>query len=662
MAWYDWLNPAAWVKAFQATPTEPHYGADFAASQVSQPTAIEDMAAYAAFPWVFACASAIVNDLSGLPLIATVGEGKDAKRLDKHPALAVISSHLRRQMTLDNALSGNAYGVILHTTVGGKVPRQVQRIHPERMTLLPTESGAVVYQHQAGSATYEYPERVVLHMRGVSWQSGPEQLLGQSIIRVLSRTLDIELKAERLGVVAAGTGRPDVVLSPTSDLIIWEEEARASIREAYREKMSKDGVLVLSNGAKVDFPRHNPRDLEFVESRRLTRESVLAVFSVPPVRVGLPGANFATDKQQNAVYWASLVARAAIMDEQWTRLARLFPGSETVTIRHDFSRVAALQESRTERLDRVTTWVALGMDRAAAAAYEGFDDAPFSSQEGGAPATTPPKPTKSATKASTPATRAARWQAWSDALQQPQERRIGRAARAGLASQRERILARLASEIEGKSTADDGATTKDFAASVLAALFPVEEISLFRASMEEAIRAAVRAGYTYAEALIGTSTDARIDTQVDAQIGDLVTRVSATTKAEIQREITEALEAGEGMSGIQERLTTSTAFSPSRALLIGRTESTRAVNAGSQAAYQAALSVGVLVRQEWLSARDAETRDAHLALDGQVQPLGAPFTIPSGPNAGATATGPGLFSAVALNANCRCAVLPVVED
>jgi len=122
MAWFDWLNPAMWVKAFQATPTEPHYGADFAASQVSQPSATEDMAAYAAFPWVFACASAIINDLSGLPLIATVGEGKDAKRLDKHPALSVISSHLRRQMVLDHALTGNAYGVILHTVTGGKTP------------------------------------------------------------------------------------------------------------------------------------------------------------------------------------------------------------------------------------------------------------------------------------------------------------------------------------------------------------------------------------------------------------------------------------------------------------------------------------------------------------------------------------------------------------
>ena len=36
----------------------------------------------------------------------------------------------------------------------------------------------------------------------------------------------------------------------------------------------------------------------------------------------------------------------------------------------------ALQEARTARLDRVSTWVLLGADPAAAAAYEGFDDAP----------------------------------------------------------------------------------------------------------------------------------------------------------------------------------------------------------------------------------------------------------------------------------------------
>lgn len=652
MAWYDYLNPLNLLKVFQAAPTEVHYGADFAASQVQQPYAAADMAAFSAFPWVYACAKAIIDDLAGLPLVAYEGEGADAKRLKAHPAIPLVSSHLRRQMALDSALTGNAYALIASSLVP-KQPRQLQRLHPERVTVYGDDlRGVGGYQHQAGGASYEYPPERVLHVRDASWQSGPQELLGQSAIRVLHRTLDVEIKAERLGVTSAGTGRPDVVISPDSENVIWEEEARKSIREAYKEKMAKDGILVLSNGAKVDFPRHNPRDLEFVDSRKLGRESILAVFGVPPTRVGLPTANYATSQQQDIVYWRTLQARAAIIDEQLTRLARMFPGSERVTIRHDFSAVPALQASRTERLDRVSTWVMLGMDASAAAAYEGFTDAPFTAAK---PATeTPaaaPTPPKKAVKA---ADRDARWLAWSKALQQPHTRLIGRAAREALAAQRDRVLARVAEE--------DGTGAKDIASDILARLFPPAEISLFRASLEAQIRDAIRAGYAYAASLIGTDTDGRIDAQAESQIGALVTNVSATTKAEIQRQVTEALAAGEGVGGLQERLTNSTAFSPSRALLIGRTEATKAVNAGSQAAYQAALSAGVVVQQEWLSARDSEVRDPHTALDGQVQPVGGTFTVPAGDYMGATATGPGLFANVALNANCRCCVLPVVEE
>ena len=48
-----------------------------------------------------------------------------------------------------------------------------------------------------------------------------------------------------------------------------------------------------------------------------------------------------------------------------------------LTVRHDFSGVEALQESRTERLNRVQSWALMGVPLSEAAAYEGFDELPF---------------------------------------------------------------------------------------------------------------------------------------------------------------------------------------------------------------------------------------------------------------------------------------------
>ena len=67
------------------------------------------------------------------------------------------------------------------------------------------------------------------------------------------------------------------------------------------------------------------------------------------------------------------------------------------------------------------------------------------------------------------------------------------------------------------------------------------------------------------------------------------------------------------------------------------------------------------MRQQWLSARDSEVRDAHAFLDGQVRASGELFVIPSGDYAGAKGSGPGGFDDPALVCNCRCTTVPLVE-
>ena len=133
-------------------------------------------------------------------------------------------------------------------------------------------------------------------------------------------------------------------------------------------------MVVVSSGVKVDTPAWAPRDMEFEKIRLMARDAVLATFAVPPSRVGLPTANYATQREQMATYWQALVGTASLFDAAYTQVARTFDPS--LSVYHDFGGVQHLQESRTDRLYRVQTWVDLGASPAAAAAYEGFADAP----------------------------------------------------------------------------------------------------------------------------------------------------------------------------------------------------------------------------------------------------------------------------------------------
>lgn len=95
---------------------------------------------------------------------------------------------------------------------------------------------------------------------------------------------------------------------------------------------------------------------------------------------------------------------------------------------------------------------------------------------------------------------------------------------------------------------------------------------------------------------------------------------------------------------------------PYRAEMIARTESIRAMNAGSSALFE---RWGVK-RKEWSAASDARTRDTHRAADGQVVDIDKPFNVGG---SSMMYPGDGSMGAPAKEIiNCRCSSLPVVED
>lgn len=182
----------------------------------------------------------------------------------------------------------------------------------------------------------------------------------------------------------------------------------------------------------------------------------------------------------------------------------------------------------------------------------------------------------------------------------------------------------------------------------------------WRTVLTDILSAAFRAG-AQAVGVSLTWAPARRNAAVNAQLGSLVRDTNAATEAWLRSQIEASLAAGETTGDLQARITSGAQFGPSRALAIARTESTRSVNAGAQAAWKTAEADGLKVEQEWLSARDASVRPAHRALDGQRRGLDEPFTVPAGVEfAGAKGAGPGRFSEAGMCVNCRCAVVPVV--
>jgi uncharacterized protein with gpF-like domain len=164
---------------------------------------------------------------------------------------------------------------------------------------------------------------------------------------------------------------------------------------------------------------------------------------------------------------------------------------------------------------------------------------------------------------------------------------------------------------------------------------------------------------------MGTSLEWRPDRSAGlATVAESVTQITEATRQRVREIVTAGLTEGLSATDIAVQLQQSESlFGPARALTVARTESTNALNLGAVDAMGAAADVGVRVRKEWLSSRDAAVRPAHRALDRQVVGVGEEFVVPLGVEfAGASARHPGGFDEPALTCNCRCTVLPVVED
>lgn len=142
---------------------------------------------------------------------------------------------------------------------------------------------------------------------------------------------------------------------------------------------------------------------------------------------------------------------------------------------------------------------------------------------------------------------------------------------------------------------------------------------------------------------------------LDALGGERVSLINETTREALRTSLGEGVAAGEGIAELTQRvLDVFGVASESRAENIARTEVVGSSNFANLQAYEQS---GVVAAKEWLSVPDGETRDTHRALNGRVVGLREMFSAN-----GKLAPAPGQFGDPSEDCNCRCSVLPVVDE
>ena len=634
-------------------PAQPGYSLDAA------------MSAYAAFPWVVACVNAKATDLSGLPLMVVRGSGSDAEMLQDHPALDLLRSPstkvtgvmFRRQMIVDLELSGNAYSLLVGDTRFLDM-LSLLRLHPQGVRIVPDKDGTPGYfESTSGGGTSKFDFNSVIQVRRPSWENSSAGLYGEGLIRSLHNDLEADLAAQRSAKQSATKGRPDAIISPKQDGDVWTARQIGEIRARLDQMMRQSGGALIMGGQASYTPLSwSPKDMEYKELRTMVRDSVLGAAGVPPTRVGLPTANYATAKESMRLYWENLKGEAALIDSELTKIAQLW--EPDLRIVHDFSAVGALQTDRTERLSRVQQWWLLGLPLSQAATMEGFDlpvdldveESPSRETDEASEAALADVLSRDFTEVQTEDHRAEIWHGFIDQVHKPAERGLTLALTGYFRGAKKRYAART-KEALGSQRAVSRSISDTALAIILDEL--AEKKKLKKAMGSRLLQAIKRA-------FLITAKQMRVDLEFDEMQANAesaldlcIARVIGTTHKDLTVLITTALDEGETVSNIAAQITASQRFSNSEALLIARTETTRATSQGAVRAMSSALNAGVSLQKEWLTSRDGNVREAHQIIDGQIVDVDANFN-----SMGSFAAHPGEFGSAALDCNCRCTVIP----
>jgi hypothetical protein len=361
-------------------PQSPEYSVDNAMSTLAR------------FPWIWAAEEARSSDLAGLPLVAyrVDASGKRAKVPDR--ALALLDQPnagttgyvFRQQLYIDGDLTGNAY----IWAPEGPNSAAIYRLHPRAVQPLPGPLGMPAGYDWLDAQTGEtrrLPPEQVLHIRGPSWRDDAVAILGESRVRSLHDDLTTDVGARKTAALEAARGRPDILFS--SKVPIGDEKAK-EITGRWDEAGSKRRGAFFAGGEITATPLSwSPKDRGETERATYLRDTILAVMGVPLARLGIGGANYATDRQAIKTYWTALLGHARIYDDAFSALCA--PG---VRIGHDASRQEALQTSHTERQARMMNWILMGWSPEDAAAIEGFEGLPPRTGEPQLASVAKPKP------------------------------------------------------------------------------------------------------------------------------------------------------------------------------------------------------------------------------------------------------------------------------
>jgi len=291
--------------------------------------------------WVYACVNKIASAVASVPVM--VVDSSTEEPLESHPLQLLLdkpNAFWSRQdffewLTQHLLLSGNGYiaknGVMIGSNM---VVAELWLLPPDQMAPVPDRTEYIShYVRRVDGQEKVIPAEEIAQLM-LSDPSNP--YLGMSPMMAAARTVDTEVEAVTWNKVALqNRAVADGMVSfaqPLSDTAY--KQARLRVREQHMGSRNARVPWVMGNEARWVKMSETAVEMDFINSRKLLREEICAVFGVPPVLVGiLDRATYANYETARRVFWQDTVMTflSNLADGLTLALAADFGGGIKVT-------------------------------------------------------------------------------------------------------------------------------------------------------------------------------------------------------------------------------------------------------------------------------------------------------------------------------------------
>lgn len=610
--------------------------------------------------WVYRCVNRRAKAAASVPWYVEERKGDKWERIPNHP-IEVLLTEPNPFMTgqklieyLVNHLDLGGNG-IWHIVMARDMPVEFWPIVPDPSLIKPVPDRQNFLSHyeytlEAGDKRRLEPQEVI-HFKFVD----PSNFYwGLSPLQVAARVVDTDVEAVRWNkislqnrAVTDGVFSFDSVLTEAQ----WKD-ARKMVREQHQGADNARTPWVLGGGAKWNSMSLSPVEMDFLNSRKFSREEICAVFDVPPILVGaMESSSYNNYGNARKAFWEDAIV--PLLDDIrecldmalvpfWDPQAKEPGRQANIRIMYDLSNVPAMQTNLNDRITAARTlWqmnvpfndinqrLELGFDEVTGG------DVPRSQSQNsmlGLASSSGPKRRKSATQWSEEQ-KAMFWKS-RDADRQSWEERVNKQVAKRFQDEAKEIAS--AYEKGGKLEAqaaieDQGDEWETLLTSVYTAVIEhFGQIEGERLGNHKGITGPKRRKFVF------DPFEELVQQFVTRQTAKKITGILSTTRTLINQQIDQGIEDGESTGQIASRIhkiykywadPSDSEIDVSRAMLIARTETGQAAGYGNWAgAKQAEEEFDVEIEKEWISSRDDRVRSSHEDMDGERRLLDEPFS------------------------------------